>query len=354
MRKPLLLQTLLFSLLGLVSVASAAITEELQPYQPRFGRDKPLVAVVGENRMTELVDFLVPFGLLGRSGVAEVLALSTREGPLALMPALKVSAQATIDEFDRRYPQGADYLIVPAVHHSDDPALTDFVAAQAAKGAIVVGICDGVLVLGHAGLLHGRRATGHWYSRKHREADFPDARWQSDTRYVVDGPLVTTSGVSAALPVSLALVQAIAGPAKAAALAREIGLADWSPVHDSQTFAFGPADYLTAAVNYLAFWRHETLAIPVEPGVDEVALALRADAWARSFRTQVLATGSSPLRTRHGLELLPDPPGPGLRPLPDTAVAPGLALDEALDAIAERYGASTAAFVAAQLEYQRH
>lgn len=160
MRKSLLLLTLLFSLLGLVCTANAATPEKLQPYQPRFGRDKPLVAVIGENRMTELVDFMVPFGLLGRSGVAEVMALSTRKGPLQLMPALRVRAQGTIAEFDQRYPQGADYLIVPAVHHSDDPALTGFVAAQAAKGATVVGICDGVLVLGHAGLLHGRRATG--------------------------------------------------------------------------------------------------------------------------------------------------------------------------------------------------
>ncbi|MDH4611608.1 DJ-1/PfpI family protein [Pseudomonas sp. BN102] len=357
MRKSLLLLTLLFSLQGHVSGANAAsteTTEELQPYQPRFGRDKPLVAVVGENHMTELVDFLVPFGLLGRSGVAEVLALSTREGPLQLMPALKVRAQATIAEFDQRYPQGADYLIVPAVHYSDDSTLTGFVAAQAAKGATVVGICDGVLVLGHAGLLNGRRATGHWYSRKQREADFPDARWQSGSRYVVDDHLVTTSGVSAALPVSLALVEAMAGPTKAASLAREIGLKDWSPVHDSQAFAVGPAGYLTAAANYLAFWRHETMAIPVEPGVDEVALALRADAWARSFRTKVLATGWSPLLTRHGLELLPDAPEPGLQPVPGKAVPPGLALDEALEAIAERYGVTTAAFVAAQLEYRRH
>lgn len=170
----------------------------------------------------------------------------------------------------------------------------------------------------------------------------------------MDGSLVTTSGISAALPVSLALVEAMAGPTRAVALAHEIGLTDWSPAHDSHAFAFGPVGYLAAVANYLAFWRHETLAIPVEPGVDEVALALRADAWARSFRTEVLATGAAPLHTRHGLELLPDAPEPGLQPLPGKTVPPGLALDEALDAIAERYGVATAAFVAAQLEYPRH
>ncbi|WP_044874088.1 DJ-1/PfpI family protein [Pseudomonas sp. LFM046] len=344
---------LLLILLLVPLLTQAVAAEKIQPYQPRFGRERPVVAVVGENRMTELVDFLVPFGLLGRSGVAEVIALSTREGPLQLMPALKVRAQATIAAFEQRYPQGADYLIVPAVHHSDDPALTGFVAAQAARGATVVGICDGVLVLGHAGLLHGRRATGHWYSKEQREADFPDAHWQVDTRYVVDGSVVTSSGVSAALPVSLALVEAIAGPARAAALGREIGLGDWSSEHNSRTFTFGPGGYFTAATNYLAFWRHETLALPLEPGLDEAALALRADAWARSFRTEVLATASGPVKSRQGLEFLPDATSPEVPPLPGNTVPAGVTLDEALNGISARYGAATAAFVATQLEYQR-
>lgn len=346
------MRTLMLILLLCIPLLGQA--EQLQPYQPRSGREQPLVAVIGENRMTELVDFLVPFGLLSRAGVAKVMALSTREGPVQMMPALRVEAQATTAEFEQRYPQAADYLIVPAVHHSDDPVLTAFVAGQAARGATIVGICDGVLVLGHAGLLHGRRATGHWYSKAQREADFPDTRWQVDRRYVVDGKLVTSSGVSAALPVSVALVEAIAGPVKAAAFAREIGLAGWSDEHRSQAFAFGPGGYLTAAANYLAFWRHETLTLSLQPDLDEATLALRADAWARSFRTDVLAVGSGPVRTRHGLVLLPDTETGGKPALPNIDVQPGRVLDETLDDIAARYGSATASFVATQLEYERH
>jgi putative intracellular protease/amidase len=342
-----------FLLILMLYLPLLAQAEALQPYQPRFGREQPLVAVVGENRMTELVDYLVPFGLLSRADVAEVVALSTREGPLQMMPALSISAQATTGEFEQRYPQGADYLIVPAVHHSDDPVLTAFVAGQAARGATIVGICDGVLVLGHAGLLHGRQATGHWYSKSRREADFPDTHWQVDHRYVVDGNLLTSSGVSAAVPVSLALVEAIAGPLKAHALGQEIGLTNWSPEHDSRTFAFGAGGYLTATSNYLAFWRHETLFLPLQPGLDEATLALRIDAWARSFRTEVLASGNDPIRSRHGLTLLPDTPAEGTPLLPGREAAPGKVLDEALAGIAARYGDGTAAFVAAQLEYPR-
>lgn len=345
------MRTHLFLLiLLLVAPLVRADEESLAPYTARFGRERPVIAVVAQNRMTELADYVVPLGVLRRSGVADVVALATAPGPVQLMPALKLQPQATLADFQQRYPQGADYLIVPAVHDSEDAALVDFVRDQAGKGATVVGICDGVLVLGHAGLLHGRRATGHWYSREQRQGDFPDARWQEDRRYVVDGQVMTTSGVTAALPASLALVEAIAGTASASALAQQLGLSDWSPRHDSQRFALGARGYLTAAGNYLLPWRHDDFAVTLQPGFDEIALALSVDAWTRSFRTQVKAKGERPVTSASGLEFLPEE-ATGLPELPAPTGSAFQALDRALAAIAGRYGEATRQLVAAQLEY---
>lgn len=340
---------LLLTLLLCPPVAQAA-DEPLPLYQPRFKRERPVIAVVAQNRMTELADFVVPLGVLRRSGVAEVLALATSPGPVQLMPALRILPQATSDEFSQRYPQGADYLIVPAVHDSAEPTLLAFVRAQAAQGATIIGICDGVLVLGNAGLLHGRRATGHWYSRQQRREDYPDARWEENRRYVADGKVITTSGVTAALPLSLALVQAIAGKSRAAMLAREFGAQDWSPRHDSQRFSLGANGYLTAAGNYLALWSHETFSAPLEPGFDEVSLALAVDAWARTFRTEVRSSAADPVTSAGNLLFLADQADD--RPaLPAPAATAIQTLDQALDAIAQRYGESTRQLVAAQLEY---
>lgn len=334
----------------LCSLCARADDGALPPYQPRFGRERPVIAVVAQNRMTELADYVVPLGVLRRSAAAEVLALATEPGPVQLMPALRLQPQASLDAFEQRYPQGADYLIVPAVHDSADPALLAFVRAQAAQGTIIIGICDGVLVLGNAGLLHGRRATGHWYSRSQRKREFPDARWIENRRYIADGNIITTSGVTAALPVSLALVAAIAGQPRAARLAREFGVQDWSAQHDSQRFSLGASGYLTAAGNYLALWNHEDFDVSLEPGFDEVSLALAVDAWARTFRSEVQATAAHPVTSAGGLIFLPDhadrhPPLPGLGA---TAIQ---TLDRALDAIARRYGEATRQLVAAQLEY---
>ena len=313
-------------------------------------RTPPLVAVLGQNDGTETTDFLVPYGVLRESGAAEVVAVATRPGPLALHPALTVQPQATTAELDARHPDGADYVVVPAMHRADDGDVLAWVRAQAAKGATIVGVCDGALVLAEAGLLDGRRATAHWYSRDALQRRHPSLVWVPDRRWVVDRGIVTTTGVTASVPVSLALVEAIAGRPAAAALAARLGATRWDAAHASDAFQLDRGHVRTAAGNWLAFWSHETLAIPVADGVDEIALALAADAWSRTYRSRATAVAPGPVTTRRGLTLVPDAAGGTALPAPP-ADRPTRALDLALAGIADRYGEATAAFVALQLEY---
>jgi putative intracellular protease/amidase len=331
---------------------------KIASYHPRVGHSRPIIAVVGLNRGTEVTDYVIPYGVLSESGVADVVALGTEQGPIQMMPALKIEPQATIATFDARFAEGADYVVVPAVHNADDPALLGWIRAQASKGATIVGICDGVWALANAGLLTGHRATGHWYSLKDLERKFPATTWIRNSRYVADGSIVTTTGVTASIPVSLALVEAIAGSARAMIVARKLGVADWSPEHDSNDFRLDTATYLTAARNQLSFWSHEDVGIPVSPGVDEIALALVADAWSRSYRSQAFAVSDSqqPIRTKRGLVLIPDDVAGTSKPLgrslvPFGSEPPAKALDGALTQIADSYGRRTAAFVALQMEY---
>jgi putative intracellular protease/amidase len=290
--------------------------------------------------------------VLRESGAAEVVAVATRPGPLALHPVLTIRPQATTAEFDARHPDGADYVIVPAMHRADDPDVLAWLRAQAAKRATVVGVCDGALVLANAGLLDGRRGTAHWFSRDGLRKEHPTLQWVPDRRYVVDRGVVTTTGITASIPVSLALVEAIAGRPAAAAVARRLGVAGWDAAHDSAAFRLDRGYVGTAAGNWLAFWSHETVGIPVADGVDEIALALAADAWSRTYRSQAAAVAAAPVTTRRGLTLVPDGPDAASTDLPALATdRPARALDDALGEIARRYGEPTAAFVALQLEY---
>ena len=345
----------------LLLIGQLAAAGELPAYQDRFGRAKPLVAVIGENSGTELTDFVIPYGVLARSGAAQLLTVATQAGPLTMRPALKLQPDATTSEFDQRYPQGADYVIVPAVVKPDDTALVAWVAAQGAKGATVVSICDGALVVANAGLFKGHRGTAHWATESYRKEHYPDTQWISNIRYVADGKVISSAGVSAAMPTALALVEAIAGRARADEVAQQIGVAEWGTKHDSDIFHPRLGTNLTAYITgYTNQWFHsrDNIGVPVAAGVDEITLAFTADAWSRTRRSKVYAVAAStePLQSRSGLNILPDrvqgaADVPELLPAIADNAMPGKALDHALEGLEQRYGHRTAFMVALEFEY---
>src|SRR5687767_13823307 len=105
---------------------------------------RPVVAVIADNDGTETTDFIVPYAVLARSGVADVLAVAPEDRPIRLTPALAISPQITIASFEARYPDGADYVIVPKIDETAEPTIVAWIQKQASKGAMIVGICSGV------------------------------------------------------------------------------------------------------------------------------------------------------------------------------------------------------------------
>ena len=323
-------------------------------------RRRPLIAIVGINDGSETTDYLMPYGILKRADVADVVALGTQSGPVRLFPVLTVQPQGTVADFDAQHPDGADYVIVPAMSRDDDPVVVPWITGQAAKGAVIVGVCAGAKVVGNTGLLDGRRATTHWYYLKELRDRHPAIDYVADRRLVVDRGVATTTGVSASMPMSLTLIEAIAGRDKAEAVSRDLGLAHWDARHDSAAFQFTRPFALTAIGNTLAVWNREQLGIELAPDVDEVSLALVADAWSRTYRSRAVTfAGTADAQpTRNGLRILPDRVAlswTAERLLPKVGeLPPAKALDQALLGIEARYGMPTADFVAMQLEYPRH
>lgn len=330
----------------------------IEPFQPRFDRERPVVAVVAHHAGAELTDFVVPYGVLAASGSADVVTVATAPGPIEMFPALTIEADATVEEFDRHYPKGADYVIVPAVHEADDSGLLAWIREQEGRGATLVGVCDGVLVLANAGVLDYRHATAHWFSIDRLERKHPQTEWVRNRRYVADQNVITTTGVSASIPVSIALVEAIAGAEHAAELAASLGVEDWSTAHDSDAFGITAGRVLTLLRNGAAFWQRDEVDIEVEPGLDEITLALAADLWSRTYRSSVVSSSRSgeSFRTRGGLRLIPDR-SRGASAVPDRRFSPphraltGSAIDIILDDVADAYGRSTADLVALQIEH---
>jgi putative intracellular protease/amidase len=338
-----------------VSISAEETAQTLAALKPPK-RARPVVAIVGANDGTETTDYLIPYGVLKRSGVADVIALGTKTGPMRMMPSLTIAPEATTAEFAARHPEGVDYVIVPALHDPTDPAVRDFVRAQAALGATIVSICDGTLVMANAGLLDGHRATGHWFQIDSVAKAHPTMSRVRDRRYVADRGIVTTTGVSASVPVSLALVEAIAGRDRAAALAQEIGARGWSAEHDSSAFHLIRDDVWMILGNlFVGLFDRETVAVRVPEGADVIAVAFMADSYGRTFRTRVVVPGTAPIRTAEGLAIVPDAGDATADVAVDLPQSrPAQALDIAIAGIRARYGEATAAFVRVQLEDRGH
>ena len=138
------------------------------------------------NEATEVTDFLVPYGVLQRANVADVIAVAERLTPVPLHPfsafsrgpeLLSVEPQSTTRAFDERYPDGADYVVVPAMMPRDNQFVVDWIVAQHRKGAKIFSVCAGSLTLAAADLLDGRRATTHWAYIRELQKAHPTMQW---------------------------------------------------------------------------------------------------------------------------------------------------------------------------------
>jgi putative intracellular protease/amidase len=320
---------------------------------------RPLVAVVGINDATETNDYITTTGILRRADVADVAMLATGPGPVQLYPALRVEPDATIADFDAAHPDGADYVIVPAMSRDDDPAVLSWLQDQSRKGATILGVCAGAKVVAAAGLLDGKRATTHWYYRSEMLKRNPTIDYVADRRMVADGNVVTTTGITAAMPMMLTLIEAIAGRDRAETVAHDLGVEAWDMRHSSDAFKLTRPFATTVLINRMTFWNRDTWGIELQSGMDEVWLALIADAWTRTYRSDAVtfAASASEVVTANGVRVLPDradvdwPKDRLVSIFPDEQLVK--ALDRTLEAISERYGEPTANVVAMQLEYPR-
>jgi putative intracellular protease/amidase len=256
-------------------------------------------------------------------------------------------------DFDGEHPEGADIVIVPAMHDDSSRNVIAWIREQSSKGAMVVSICEGAWLAARAGVFDGKRATTHWYAFDKIRRTFPRTEWVHNRRYIADGNVMSTTGVTASIPASLTLVEAIAGARKTRSAATRLGVIDWSSAHDSAPFHMTTSRLWRFVGNTLAFWNHETIRLPAQDGFDEIALALTADAWSRTYRSKaVIAEPAQSIRSRNGLVLVPEPASDtGTVTFQVPARPPVQALDQTLGQIADRYGPPTADIVKLLLEY---
>ena len=111
-----------------------------------------------------------------------------------------------------------------------DEAHLDWVRQQAATAELMTSVCTGSLVYAAAGLLRDRPATTHWGSLDHLARLDPSIEVRPDERWVDDGDVITSAGVSAGIDMALHLVGRLASPDRSAEV-RHIIQYDPAPPH---------------------------------------------------------------------------------------------------------------------------
>lgn len=327
--------------LMLVSVPATAVAQS-----PK----RPFVVILADARGTVATDMLTPYAILAESGVVDVKVVSATTDPVRLTPGVAfVKPQMTLADLERsgRRP---DVVVVPAYKIDADEARNGWLREQVARGVRVMSICNGAWALASSGLLDGRQATIHWYSREKAANKHGEVQWRDDVRWITDGPVTTTAGISAGEPASLNLLRELAGDAVMRATAARLRQPLPEQTHDGGDYHLTLKGMGLTIGNTLAFWGHEKVALPLETGFDELALGTALDAWSRTYRSKAWVTGAAATTSRHGLVVYRSetPPARFNR----TVTLPGPDVQQrTFDQVRQAYGDTTARFVALQFEH---
>lgn len=135
----------------------------------------------------------------------------------------------------KRSEEAIDVLIVPGgVGVRGDVAQEiDFVKKMYPHLKAVLSICTGATILARACILDGRRATTNKRAYKWATSTGPNVNWAAKARWVVDGNIVTSSGISAGIDASYAFVALNYGEDVAESLAESAEYVRWmDPEYD--------------------------------------------------------------------------------------------------------------------------
>ena len=164
----------------------------------------------------------------------------------------------------------------------------------------IAGLCTGSFVLAEAGLLDARRATTHWFFAREMQARHPAIRLEEDRIFIVDGAIWTSAGMSAALDLALAMVEADLGDTVARSVAKKLVMAQrrsGGQSQHSELLELAPkSDRVQQALDYAR--AHLKQALAVEDLAEVASLSPRQ--FSRVFTAE---TGLSPAKAVEGLRL---------------------------------------------------
>ena len=168
----------------------------------------------------ELLDVYGPVEMFGNlPKLIDVVMVAERAGSVRSAQGPQVVA-----EVDFASCPTLDLLLVPGGIGSRDEVnnetLMTWLNERASDAEIVASVCTGSAILAKAGLLDGRPATSNKQAFKWVMKQGPKVQWVKQARWVDDGDRVTSSGVTAGMDMTLAIIERLFGTETAESLAK--------------------------------------------------------------------------------------------------------------------------------------
>jgi cyclohexyl-isocyanide hydratase len=153
------------------------------------------------------IDFAEPYEVFARLPDTEVHVVAKSLDPVRTERGLVIVPTVSVDDCPK-----LDVVVIPGgpgiAQLLQDEAMLGFLRRQAKEAKYVTSVCTGSLVLGAAGLLHGRRATTHWLSMPLLGLF---GALGVNERVVVDGNTVTGGGCTSGMDFALQLAAMLRG-----------------------------------------------------------------------------------------------------------------------------------------------
>jgi transcriptional regulator GlxA family with amidase domain len=162
----------------------------------------------------EELDFVGPWEVFTMAGMVvpgEVTAFTVAEksGLVKCAKGLQVVAEHDFESCPK-----ADIVLVPGGNATrtevDNKAMIAFLARMDGQAEYTTSVCTGALLLERAGVLEGLRATTHWSAIDILKKTGTET--VENARFVDNGRVITSSGVSAGIDMALHVVGKIWGP----------------------------------------------------------------------------------------------------------------------------------------------
>jgi putative intracellular protease/amidase len=206
-------------LLCLPLTAAAAPAAESPPA-------RPTVAILLFNGV-EIIDYSGPYEFFGAAGY-DVYTVGRTKAPVTTAMGLTV-----VPKYDFSDAPHADIVLVPGGRITEprgDSQTLDWIRQMTAAAKHTLSVCNGAIILADAGLLDGLSATttDGWIPRMRKA--YPKIHVVDDQRFVDNGKIITTAGLSAGIDGALHMIEITSGKSEAQRVA--LGLEyNWQPDH---------------------------------------------------------------------------------------------------------------------------